>query len=785
MKLLSACLLKALPRIALALLVGSSAATTAVAAPTLTDVSPRGLQAGGTTTLTFVGGELAAQPRILLPFPIAKQGARPGAQANGAQANKVQIDVTLDKATPAGIYHVRLATGDGVSNPLAIGVDELPQQPLAADLSNLPVALHGSLTGGTIVETRFTGKAGQRVVIDLEARRLGGGLEPVLEIHRPGGTLLAYSPAQELLGGDARLDVALPADGSYTVRLYDALYRGAGPGHFRLKIGQFQYADVLLPLGVQRGKQSALEAVVTNLAAGTKWTMQTDSPFGLEPAPWPVGTFSGGRPRVIVSDMPEVVETPPAAAGALQEVAAPAGISGRLSQPGEVDRYLVRVKPGLRLRFDVLADRIGSPIDAVLSIQKPDGAQLAAADDGESTTDPTLDFTVPGGMDRIVVAVSDQTRQGGPRGIYRIGISEIKPDFSLTALADRVNVPQGGVALLRVRAQRAGYSGPIKLSLPGGVPAGVSLAGGDTIPAGATDALVALRAEGNATGALVAQMIGQGIGNDAPGPRPALTMDSPTARYQPWLRRELPIAVSRAAPLQVAWEDSAAGASLVQGGTQPLGAKIARGSGTAGPVRLSLLTSQVPPIFTAEGPLKGRPDAAQTLRINAPVTVPANQNAGALAIVVPPALPLIEYDVAVRAELLSPDGQRVVAETVSPPRRVSVVAPSFTLALTSAAKIDARAGKGPTGKFTGRIQRVGFPHPVTLSLAGLPQGVASPTVVVPGDKNEFEFAIALPKGAKPGELKGLKLVGSSQLGPNKTIAAANQIDVQLNVVPGE
>src|SRR5204863_9069905 len=138
------------------------------------------------------------------------------------------------------------------------------------------------------------------------------------------------------------------------------------------------------------------------------------------------------------------------------------------------------------------------------------------------------------------------------------------------------------------------------------------------------------------------------------------------------------------------------------------------------------------PIITAEGPSKGKPDLAQTLRINAPLMVAANQDRGALAVIVPSALAAIEYDVAVRAELPSPDGQRVGGETVSPPRRVGVAAPSFTLALTGPAKIDARAGKGPTGKLVGRIQRVGFPHPITLSLAGLPQGVASPTLVVPG-----------------------------------------------------
>src|SRR5204862_5296465 len=128
------------------------------------------------------------------------------------------------------------------------------------------------------------------------------------------------------------------------------------------KIVHSREANEQQPLGFHRSNKTTLEAIVTNHAAGTKWTTQSDGPLGPEPAPWPAGSFSGGRPRVFVSDMPEVLKTPPAAAGALQEVTAPVGISGRLSQPGEVDRYLVRVKPGMRLRFDVLAERIGSSI---------------------------------------------------------------------------------------------------------------------------------------------------------------------------------------------------------------------------------------------------------------------------------------------------------------------------------------------------------------------------------------------------------------------------------------
>ena len=62
-----------------------------------------------------------------------------------------------------------------------------------------------------------------------------------------------------------------------------------------------------------------------------------------------ISCYREDRFELLLSDMPEAAKTPPAAAGALQEVAAPVGISGRLSQPGEVDRYLVN--PGQALAY--------------------------------------------------------------------------------------------------------------------------------------------------------------------------------------------------------------------------------------------------------------------------------------------------------------------------------------------------------------------------------------------------------------------------------------------------
>jgi hypothetical protein len=748
--------------------------TAAAAAPSLADLSPRGLQAGGTTTLNVSGAGLSEKTQVLLALPIVKQAVRPG-----AQPNRIQVDVTLDANVPAGIYHLRIVTDEGVSNPVAIGVDQCPQVPFATEVKNLPVALHGDLTAGTILETSFAGKAGQQIVVDLEARRLGGALNPVLEIHRPGGVLLASSQGQEAIAGDARLDIKLPQDGTYRVRLHDVLYRGAAPGFFRLKIGALRYADWAFPLGAKRGSTSSIGFASTNLPATTRISMTPTTPLDAEPAALRVDLFSGGRPAVAVGDMAEVAEVE----GKPAEAAAPAGFTGRLSKPGEVDRFVLRVKPGMRLRFDVRAERIGSPLDAVLTVQKPDGTTLASGDDQGETIDPGFEFTVPGGVDALVLLLSDQLRGGGPTHVYHITATEIRPDFRLTALADRLNIPRGGNAVLRVRASRAGYTGPIRLSFAPGMPPGVATAAGEVIPAGATDTLLTLRADANASGVVLSNLMGEGSEGNIRVRRAASVTDTATTRHQPWLRYELPLAVTRPEATQLAWQGDAPNAQLIAGVTYQTSVKLTRTTAGAGPVRLSLLTSQITPLI-AEGERKGQPDVARTLRLEAQPTIPPGQDTATLKILVPPTLRTGQYALAVQAELLNPAGQ-VVGTAVTPSRLLPAVTPSFTLELVSPAKLEARAGKGPAGKLVGRIRRVGFPHPVTLTLAGLPQGVPAPSLVVPGDKTDFEFPLTFPASVKPGELKGVKLVGTSQLAPKNVAKAANEIALELKIVPGD
>ncbi|HUY35317.1 MAG TPA: hypothetical protein VMV69_21410 [Pirellulales bacterium] len=751
----------------------------AAAPPTIGNLSLRGLQAGGTTTLTISGGDLLPEPRIVMAVPIAQQVVK-----EPAAPNEVRIDVTLDAATPPGVYQLRLATAQGISAPLAVAIDRLPELPFAAEVASLPAALNGSLQGAAVLRTSFTGMKGRQVVIDLEARRLGVDTNAVLHLLDARNVQLAYSYSVVALAGDPRIVATLPVDGRYTVELHDLQYRGAAPGTFRLKLGALHYADLPFPLGVQRGTKALLGFVSSNLPAEAR-VESADVPLaGVAPAPWPADELlTGARPRLIYSDYDELVETA-MAPGELRKVTPPVGVSGRLALPREEDRYQLAVTPGQSLRFDVLAARLGSPLDGVVSVRNAAGAELAGNDDRPGTSDPGLDFAVPAGVDTLVVAISERTGRGGPEFVYRLGITALgRPDFSLTLFADRQTLPRGGAAVARVRANRAGYNGPIKLSIAG-LPAGVTLTG-DEIPAGATDTLLSLLPGDQVMAPLLTTLVGASTEANTSIQRLAQTAETPASKPQPWLRGEWALAGAQPLPLAVAWGPASADLKLPLGAGMPAEIQLLRAAGVAGAVKLSLLSSQIIPKKTIKenNVDKQVDDLDRALRLDGAPVIAAEQTAGTATLLVPGDLPNIPYDVAIQADLLAADGATVVASAVTPARRV-VTAQPLTIELAGEAKVEAKAGSGESGKLTGKLARLGvFKQPVVVTLEGLPPELPPPEIALAPEQNEFVLPVAFPFGSPQGAIANISLVAVSRLNP-PVVVKSNAIPVAVTVVAG-
>ena len=93
--------------------------------PEIRAVNLRGLQIGGATTLTIDGADLAPVPRIALDDTLLEATVDPA-----SNANRLIVTVPVEASRPSGLGVLRVATGEGFSNSVIVGLDPFPQQPL-------------------------------------------------------------------------------------------------------------------------------------------------------------------------------------------------------------------------------------------------------------------------------------------------------------------------------------------------------------------------------------------------------------------------------------------------------------------------------------------------------------------------------------------------------------------------------------------------------------------------------------------------------------------------------
>jgi len=646
----------------------------ATAAPTISNVSVRALTIGAPQVLVVDGADLLPDPKLILSVPLAKQAIQAG-----ATANRVTFELQVADVASPGIYPVRVASGKGVSNSTFIAIDRLPNFALAADTTTLPVSLLGTLTGDGRVRTTIVGKKGQTLVAEVECQRLASSFRPVVRLIDSRGVQLAWGAPVPALGGDSRLIATLPADGNYVVEVQDILFRAAGPGFFRLKLGEFHFADAAFPNGVMAGQLGSLEFRRTNLAAGARFefdarALHVPGEYAATlPSVGGVGPVSGLAPRVFVSEVVQVVEPLEPATLPRTVPAAPLAIHGFLAKHGEEDRYTIPVTPGAKLQFEVQAQRFGSPLDGVLSILGPAGNALASNDDRPGTSDPAVDVTIAADVNQVIAVVRDLEGRGGAEFTYCLVVRDLnRPEFTLTLDADRINIPAGGTRLVTLPVTRQGDTGAIQLEIPG-LPPGVQVAGQAIAPHHGVGLISLSAPAGTVPAAALSSLVGKSANGQPPVIRAAQLAENAANRIQPWLRRELAVAVAEADPLAVTWLPVAPDEKLMVGAKLPVKVQVTRAAGVMGQVRVRLVTSQIIPKKTVKQDNKDVQvdDLDRALRLESDFVVSPDLSEGKNAILVPADLPLGTWNVALVAELLGADGKAVVTSAYTPVRTLT------------------------------------------------------------------------------------------------------------------
>jgi len=470
-------------------------------APVITELQPRGAERGHPFTLIVKGRDLPSDARIFSTLPASFTLVK--ADEADMPGRSIVFLVEPRPDVKPGVYPIRIESPKGISNVLLFTIGTFPEtteeesQPYsrphrndsietAEPIQSAPVTVNGTLRGPERDVFRISGKAGERRVFEVEARRCGSAIDPVLRILDGNGKQLAISDDAPGAGLDPRIDFTFPREGNYYVEVHDARFSKQTQNFYRLKMGSYSYADGIFPLGGKRGEATEVTFFGSGLRAPVKTSVDLSkatpearlTKVSLPDSPVLPMTFA-------VSDLPELMEAP---GGALP---VPSVMNGRLLKPGAIDKYKVEVEPGDSLLFELQARELGtSRLEGIISVYDPSGKKLDSAGDkplpedvfavqGSSRTssDPFLNLKVPKDVHEITVTVEDLAERGGPLYGYRLITRRDAEEFQLALSEPYVNVPSGGTALLNIAVDRRGYEGPIQIVIPD-LPAGIHVDGG-------------------------------------------------------------------------------------------------------------------------------------------------------------------------------------------------------------------------------------------------------------------------------------------------------------------
>ena len=391
--------------------------------------------------------------------------------------------VAAPDATP-GEREVRLISPAGVSNPLRVVVEQFPllaeaepnDRPVQAQSAVLPAVLVGTIQAAGDADCfRFEARKGQRLVFDVAAARTGTALDATIALYDPSGKEVAA--ANDTHGADPFLAVDLPADGAYTLEVRDLQYRGGDNYGYRIQAGPIPYVEALLPMTSQRGRAVEVRAVGHNLHGGEKIRLDlTYAQAGRVKvrAATPVGV-SNPLPFEITDVPPAIEAEPNNAADGANPVALPAEISGRIDRGDDEDFYRFTLPQKQMVNLEVKARRLGSPVDALLTLRHARSGAVIEANDDAAGADARITRELDAGD--YLVSVRDLVYSGGAGHAYRLTVEPTAAppqEFDVRFQPDAIRLHRGGHALVWCDVTRTnGYTGDVTVTLEG-LPRGVT-----------------------------------------------------------------------------------------------------------------------------------------------------------------------------------------------------------------------------------------------------------------------------------------------------------------------
>lgn len=363
--------------------------------PRLDAVSPRTVVRGSKVKFTLSGQNIRDADRIFVSPANLPATLLPGEEKN---ANQAFCEIEIPADMPPGMVSLRLHTPLGSTagksfyvGPFAeVGEKEDNGAPEKATPATFPATLVGTISAkGDQDLWSFEGQAGQEPVFVLVGPSLGSSLNARLTLLAEGGQTLV-SVIRQPWKTEVVLSHRLAAAGKFFLRVEDRDFTGGGNHFYYIHAGTFPYVSGVYPLGMKstdggplaEDQVQAVEVRGANLLAGTRITPSPGTGTRVIPLQTPAGKTLNTA-RYESSPYPELVENEPNdAPDEARHLPVPAAISGRISHTAplplsvaassparpDVDHISFDARQGDRLTIEVLARRLGSPLDSVIDI---------------------------------------------------------------------------------------------------------------------------------------------------------------------------------------------------------------------------------------------------------------------------------------------------------------------------------------------------------------------------------------------------------------------------------
>ncbi len=406
----------------------------------------------------------------------------PTMQENEQVAEEVSIEIEVLPDAKPGRRELRIVRDGRLSAPLAFYIGETLERTeadKAAVEPTLPIVFNGQIMPGETDEWAFRASKGDQLVVAALARELvphladavPGWFQAVISLCDSAGQEVAYADDYRF-NPDPAFYYEIPADGTYTLKIRDSIYRGRQDFVYRITLGEIPFVTSIFPLGGKIGEKTIVKLEgknlpITKISMGDEPRIETLKGTPLA-HPIPFGS----------SSLPEVMESEPnnsTVDAALVELGCV--VNGRIDAPSDRDVFAVQLEKGEQLLVEVTARRLNSPLDSVLMITDAAGQQLALNNDTEDRSegrithhaDARLIFEAPQ-AGAYHVHLGDIQNGGGADFAYRLFVGSPEPDYALRVAPSSLNgVPGESVPLTVYALRKDGFDGEIEILMKNGI----------------------------------------------------------------------------------------------------------------------------------------------------------------------------------------------------------------------------------------------------------------------------------------------------------------------------